>query len=75
RTLAVLSYEYLYLFHDPVDDLWFSKGQMRRFALDTDTFRQAEAITWENADSLLITNEQGDIFRVLVSTLPGEWGE
>jgi hypothetical protein len=74
RTLAVISYRNLYLFRDPVDDQWLSTGHMRRFPLDGSAFRQAEAIAWENDDSLLITDESGDIFRVLVSALPGSWG-
>lgn len=70
QTLAVLSYNALWLFtRPPTGDHWFSEGVGRRYPLDRDVFRQAEAITWENADSLLITNEQRDIFRVSVSAL------
>lgn len=75
RTLAVISYTDLYLFRDPVDDKWFSEGQTRRFPLDKGVFRQVEAIAWENDDSLVIGNEQGDLFRIQVSTLPGRWTE
>ena len=46
-----------------------------RIPLDKGVFRQVEAITWENEDSLVITNEQGDLFRVQVSSLPGRWTE
>jgi hypothetical protein len=73
RTLAVLSYTELYLFRDPADDLWLSGSTVRRFPLDTDVFRQTEAITWESDDNLVITNEQGDLFRLTVSSLPGSW--
>lgn len=75
RTLAVISYGDLYLFRDPVEDKWLSQSQVRRFELDTGVFRQAEAITWEDDDSLLITNEQGDLFRIPVSALPGSWDD
>jgi hypothetical protein len=74
RTLAVLSYTDLYLFRDPVDDKWFSQSTVRRVPLDAGVFKQAEAIAWENDTSLLITNEQGDLFRVAIDSLPGEWG-
>ena len=74
RTLAVLSYTDLYLFRDPVDDRWFSASTVRRVPLDTGVFKQAEAIAWDGNESLLITNEQGDLFRVALESLPGEWG-
>jgi hypothetical protein len=73
RTLAVISYAGLYLFRDPEGDKWLSESTVRHFALDTSVFRQVEGIAWENDDSLLITNEQGDLFRIAVSSLPGAW--
>ncbi len=72
-TLAVVSYNELYLFRDPADDKWLSGSTVRHFPLDADVFRQVEAITWEDDDSLVIGNEQGDLFRIAVSSLPGTW--
>lgn len=73
RTLAVIAIGGLYLFRDPVDDNWFSTGKQRHVRLDGSVFRQAEAITWETNDRLVITNEQGDLFRVELDALPGSW--
>ncbi len=73
RTLAVISYTALYLFRDPVSDKWFSQSSVRRVDLDTGVFKQVEAITWEDDETLVIGNEQGDLFRVAVSSLPGAW--
>ena len=73
QTLAVISYNALWLFtRPPAGDQWFTAGTGRRYVLDRDVFRQAEAITWENADTLLITNEQRDIFRVPVAGLQAQ---
>lgn len=73
QTLAVIAYADLWLFSRPASgDHWFSEGASRRYPLNREVFRQAEAITWENADSLLITNEQRDIFRVSVSGLQAQ---
>jgi hypothetical protein len=73
QTLAVVSPGDLYLFRQPVGDQWLSQSEVLRVPLDRSVFEQVEGIAWENEDSLLITNEQGNIFRVQVSTLPGTW--
>jgi hypothetical protein len=74
QTLAVLSPTDIYLFRHPTDDHWFSQSEVRRVPISPRAFKQAEGIAWESDDGLLITNEQGDIFRVPVSALPGSWG-
>ena len=73
-TLAVLSQTDLYLFRNPRDDQWFSSGEQRRIPLSRG-FKQAEGIAWEDDDTLLITNEQRELFRVEVKDLPGNWNE
>jgi hypothetical protein len=73
-TLAVLSPDVLYLFRNPASDLWFSESEERRIPLSR-AFKQAEGITWEDGDTLLITNEQREIFRVEVAELPGSWDD
>lgn len=75
RTLAVVSPETLYLFRDPVGDQWLSQSTVRRVPLSPRAFKQVEAVTWENDEQLLITNEQGDLFRVALDELPGSWEE
>lgn len=70
QTLAVISYTDLWLFQRPASgDQWLS-APARHFPLDTDTFRQVEAITWIDDDTLLLGNEQRDLFRLVVSALP-----
>ncbi|MFM1896318.1 MAG: hypothetical protein RLZZ385_1392 [Pseudomonadota bacterium] len=63
--LAVLSYTDLWVFAEPVDgsDRWLSSTAIR-IPLDTRTVQQAEAITWNDPDSVLIGNEQRDVFRL-----------
>ena len=73
-TLAVLSQTDLHLFRNPEGDLWFSQSEERRIPLSR-AFKQAEGIAWEDADTLLITNEQREMFRLEVAELPGNWDE
>jgi hypothetical protein len=69
QTLAVISYEDLFLFDKPASgDAWLSSTH-RRIPLDRSITRQAEAIAWEDADTLLVTNEGRDIFRIDVDGL------
>jgi hypothetical protein len=70
QTLAVLSYSALWLFARPASgDLWLS-APAEKFPLDRGAIKQAEAITWIDDETLLITNEGGDIFRLSRSQLP-----
>lgn len=64
QTLAVLSYSALWFFARPATgDLWLS-APAEQIPLDRGATRQAEAITWVDNETLLITNEGGDIFRL-----------
>lgn len=70
QTLAVLTYTALWLFTRPGDgsDAWLS-APAREIPLDKRVVRQAEGIAWDDAETLLITNEQGDIFRLALPAL------
>lgn len=69
RTLAVISYQDLFLFDRPASgDQWLSSTH-RRIPLDREILRQAEAVAWEDDSTLLITNEQRDIFRLGVDAI------
>jgi hypothetical protein len=71
QTLAVLSYEALWLFSRPeVGDQWLS-APARYWLLDPAVFRQAEALAWADDETLLIGNEQRDLFRLPLAELPG----
>lgn len=60
--LAVLSYEAVWIFPRPADDTHWLSTEPRRIALSTDRLKQAEAIAWDDAQTLRITNEQRDVF-------------
>ena len=64
--LAVATYTALWLFERPADgDDWLS-GKAWRLDLDTAQAKQLEALAWEDAASLRLTNEQRDLFRARV---------
>jgi hypothetical protein len=69
QTLAVISYEDLFLFDKPATgDAWLSSTH-RRIPLDRSVTRQAEAVAWADDTTLLVTNEGRDIFRLDVNDL------
>ena len=64
--LAVATYTTLWLFDRPAyDDDWLS-GKTWRLDLDTSQAKQLEALAWEDASSLRLTNEQRDLFRARI---------
>lgn len=70
NTLAVLSYTAVWLFERPAEgDAWLS-APTSRLPLDVNAARQAEAIAWLDAETLILTNEQRDWFEV-----PKDWFE
>lgn len=68
--LALISSVGVWVFDKPeTGDAWFSsvpRGQV----LNPRDVRQAEAVTWRNSSTLLVTNEQRDMFAVDVAKLP-----
>lgn len=69
--LAVVTYEALWLFDKPADgsDRWLSSTS-RRYPYDRAVLKQVEAVTWIDDATLLIGNEQRDLFRIPLATLP-----
>jgi hypothetical protein len=68
--LAVLTYTGIWVFDRPASgDHWLS-GTPRGIPLDYRVTRQVEAVAWIDDDTLLISNEQRDLYEVNVSTLP-----
>ncbi|MYB36265.1 MAG: hypothetical protein F4Y26_02510 [Gammaproteobacteria bacterium] len=66
-TLAVSSYTALWLFDRPAEgDNWF-EGPARKLVIDPRVTKQLEAIAWEDAETLLLINEQRDIMRAKVA--------
>lgn len=69
QTLAVVSYETLWLFERPVEgDQWLSSKAMR-YALDTRTVDQVETVIWDDDQTLLLTNEQRRLMRINLADL------
>ena len=68
--LAVLTYQRLWLFARPTDggDNWLA-STARVFDLPLLRSGQAEAVTWQDADSLIIGSENRKLFRLPVSAL------
>lgn len=70
--LAILTYARLWVFERPRrGDKWLQSAA-RVLDLDRDFVKQNEAIAWESNDSLLMTNENREIFRIPLSALAAE---
>jgi len=70
RHVAVLTYLGVWLFARPADgDNWL-EGASRFIALPRDRLKTSEAVTWMDADTLLIVNEERDLLSLDLSTLP-----
>ncbi len=64
--LAVLCYADIWLFHRPEEgDNWFA-GLAERLLLDFRQTGQVEALAWKDGETLLFTNEPGELFEVSV---------
>lgn len=64
KVLAVLTMTALWLFDKPASgDHWLSSS-FRKIELDEDNVIQPEAVTWEDNNTILFTNEQRDMFRI-----------
>ena len=68
--LAVLCVNALFVFEKPAKgDKWLSEGKARGVALPMARTKQAEAVCWEDGATLLLANEQRDLFRVKLAAL------
>ncbi len=66
RKLAILTYTKVWIFEKPTDNKNWLEGKMGAVAT---SLNQAEAITWIDDDTLLITNEQRQVFELNISEL------
>jgi hypothetical protein len=73
QRLAVISYTDLWLFERPSDgsDHWLS-APARRIPLDPRAVRQVESVAWVDSSTLLLGNEQRDLFLVNLAELPAQ---
>ncbi len=69
QRLAVISYEDLWIFDRPASgDAWLS-STARRYPLDTRAVRQVETVIWDDDTTLILSNEQRDLFRIDLSEI------
>ena len=68
--LAVLTYLGVWLYRKPAEgDDWLS-GQSRYISLPREQLKTSEAMTWSSENTLLIANEEGDLLRLTLNSLP-----
>jgi len=73
QTLAVISYEALWLFERPeTGDKWLSSS-FQRFWLDGDVLDQVETVVWDGDNIIMLSNEQRDLFRLDLLELTSEY--
>lgn len=64
QKLAVISYTDLWIFDRPAEgDTWLS-SPARRYPLDTRVVNQVETVIWDDEQTLILTNEQREMFQV-----------
>ncbi len=70
KKLAILSYTGLWIFNKPrFGSRWIS-GTPRVMSLDIGVTKQIEAICWDDNETILISNEQREIYEVKLSQIP-----
>ncbi|MFT6433665.1 MAG: hypothetical protein ACJAVI_001707 [Candidatus Azotimanducaceae bacterium] len=68
--LAIICYTEVWVFEKPAEgDHWFS-GSAQRLALDRAQMKTSEAITWIDNETLLLGNEERDLFTLAISDIP-----
>ena len=69
KRLAVLSYTGLWVFETDGETEQFLGGEVRRLLTTPLTWLQVEAVDWKDDDTLVVTNEQRDVFHIPVEML------
>jgi hypothetical protein len=70
--LAVLCTTGVWIFPRPADGTHWLSTEPRRIPLSEARLRQAEAVTWDDAQTLRITNENRDVFVLPLAERPAE---
>jgi hypothetical protein len=69
KLLAVLTVRALWVFEKPAEgDKWLS-SKARVVPIPIPKTKQAEAVCWDDAETLRVTNEQRDLFLVKLEAL------
>jgi len=70
RHLAIICYTDIWVFNKPEKgDRWLS-APARRLSLDHKQMKTSEAVTWVNDHTLVLGNEERDLFTVSISDIP-----
>lgn len=65
--LAVITYNAIWIFEKPSDSDNFLLNPVRKLRIKA---KQCEAICWDNDNTLIIANEQADLFEIALSDIP-----
>jgi len=70
RHLAIICYTDVWIFSKPkIGDRWLS-APARRLSLDYKQMKTSEAVTWVDDHTLVLGNEERDLFTVSISDIP-----
>ena len=67
--LAILTYPRLWVFDKPKNNDSWLQTRTRILDLPRHLVKQNEGVTWQSSETILITNENGEVFRVHIDTL------
>ena len=71
--LAVLSYHALFIFERPSAGDDYLAHPVARVDFDQDVTQQCEAVAWDGTAAVIVTNEDGRIFRIENPTISRRW--
>lgn len=70
KKLAILSYTGLWVFDKPPFGSRWISGTPRMLVLDPKITKQLEAVCWDDNETILISNEQRDIYEIKLEQIP-----
>ena len=70
QNLAVVTYAQLWIFTRPQEGDQWLQSPSRMLLLNRAQVKQNEAVAWEDNDTLLLTNENREIFRISLAAIP-----
>ena len=70
KHLAVVTYSALWVFEAPTYGSKWLSGKSRVLPLDYAVTQQAEAVCWDDDETILVSNEQRQIFEIKLADIP-----
>jgi hypothetical protein len=70
KHLVILAYTQLWVFSNPGRKGKWLSGDARRLPLTLENTRQVEAVCWLDNETILIGNENRDLFKLKLSDIP-----